>query len=215
MSKPKRILSFDIGLNNMGYSIVEKKKDKIIVHDLGLIDLNERPKCERCKNTGILYSFENLELIFCCKKHADQYEETKKVKPKTVQEIGKTVIKKLDELFEGDEFEEIIIENQPSFKNPKMKNIQIMIMIYFEMKNRNVTFVSPVSKSFGKKFEGKKKYRETKAFSSVLCDKLLDSETMKKVIYYKKCDDILDSILHGIAFLYGENIPKSIEQLVK
>jgi hypothetical protein len=92
-----KILSWDVGIYNLSYCILEKNKDddiKIIGWDIiNLVD-NESMK----KNINLL--FENI--------------------PKKLYEIP--------ELLNVDI---VIIENQPSLKNPKMKSIQMILYSYF------------------------------------------------------------------------------------
>ena len=92
-----KILSWDVGIYNLSYCILEKNNDddiKIIGWDIiNLVD-NELMK----KNINLL--FENI--------------------PKKLYEIP--------ELLNVDI---VIIENQPSLKNPKMKSIQMILYSYF------------------------------------------------------------------------------------
>jgi hypothetical protein len=94
-----KILSWDVGIYNLSYCILEKNNDnfndiKIIGWDIiNLVD-NESMK----KNINLL--FENI--------------------PKKLYEIP--------ELLDVDI---VIIENQPSLKNPKMKSIQMILYSYF------------------------------------------------------------------------------------
>ena len=90
-----KVLSWDVGIYNLSYCILEKDEDiKIIKWDIiNLVD-NESMK----KNRNLI--FENI--------------------PRKLQEIP--------ELLEVDI---VVIENQPSLKNPQMKSIQMILYSYF------------------------------------------------------------------------------------
>ena len=92
-----KILSWDVGIYNLSYCILEKNENneiKIIGWDIiNLVD-NEQMK----KNRNLL--FENI--------------------PRKLYEIP--------ELLDVDQ---VVIENQPSLKNPQMKSIQMILYSYF------------------------------------------------------------------------------------
>jgi hypothetical protein len=92
-----KLVSWDVGVYNLAYCILEKNKDelpKIIGWNIvNLVD-NEKMK----KNRNLL--FENI--------------------PRKLQEIP--------ELLDVDI---VVIENQPSLKNPQMKSIQMILYSYF------------------------------------------------------------------------------------
>ena len=92
-----RILSWDVGIYNLSYCIVEKIENetpKIIGWDIvNLVD-NEQMK----KNRNLL--FENIP-------------------------------RKLHELPQLLDVDYVVIENQPSLKNPQMKSIQMILYSYF------------------------------------------------------------------------------------
>ena len=41
----------------------------------------------------------------------------------------------LDKTFESNDYDEVIVENQPSLKNPTMKSIQMIVYTYFLIKS--------------------------------------------------------------------------------
>jgi len=92
-----KILSWDVGIYNLSYCIVEKIENetpKIIGWDIvNLVD-NEQMK----KNRNLL--FENIP-------------------------------RKLHELSQLLDVDYVVIENQPSLKNPQMKSIQMILYSYF------------------------------------------------------------------------------------
>ncbi len=92
-----RVLSWDVGIYNLSYCILEKKDNeepKIIGWDIvNLVD-NEQMK----KNRNLL--FENI--------------------PRKLNEIPELLM-----------VDRVVIENQPSLKNPQMKSIQMILYSYF------------------------------------------------------------------------------------
>ena len=91
-----KILSWDVGIYNLCYCILEKNEEnsKIIAWDIvNLVD-NEKMK----KNRNLL--FENI--------------------PRKLNEIPQLL-----------DVDLVVIENQPSLKNPQMKSIQMILYSYF------------------------------------------------------------------------------------
>lgn len=95
-----KILSWDVGIINLSYCIIEVNKDnketKII--KWGIINLIDNPEMK--KNMNLV--FENIPLK----------------------------LNQHDFLLDVDA---VVIENQPSLKNPKMKSIQMIVYSYFLM----------------------------------------------------------------------------------
>lgn len=102
-----KILSWDVGIINLSYCILEfdldNKEKKII--QWGIINLIENPEMK--KNMNLV--FENI--------------------PRKLNEI--------DFLLDVDY---VVIENQPSLKNPKMKSIQMIVYSYFLMYGKILNF---------------------------------------------------------------------------
>jgi hypothetical protein len=106
--------------------------------------LNENPLCLKCKKT--------LE------KQEEQKYKPEKIKARscsaiTTEEISLNIIKKLDKIPSLLNCDQILIENQPSLKNPKMKSIANFIYFYFTIRGINdkksikhVNFISPSNK---------------------------------------------------------------------
>lgn len=210
-----KVLSFDIGIKNLAYAYVTKKEDDetFKVGKTGLFNLDEKPKCYMCKKPSFYFNFQNIEMIYCCKGHADSMK-TQKIKKKTIEEYLTTLIKNLDTL-DIENIDMVVIENQPSFQNPTCKSISVMVMTYFKMKGLNVKFQNPTSKIFNHKFEKKRdKYKQTKLYAIKLCKELIDKKDMQEIILLQKCDDICDAILHGVYWLCNGKVPDKIKHLI-
>ena len=92
-----KILSWDVGIINLSYCILEydldKKENKILYW--GIINLIDSPEMKK-----------NMNLVF------------------------ENIPKKLNEYDFLLDVDAVVIENQPSLKNPKMKSIQMIVYSY-------------------------------------------------------------------------------------
>ena len=93
-----KILSWDVGIINLSYCILEKNEMGIKILHWGIINLMETPEMK--KNRNLL--FENI--------------------PKKLHELPYLL-----------NVDKVVIENQPSLKNPQMKSIQMIVYSYFLM----------------------------------------------------------------------------------
>lgn len=120
----------------------------------------------------------------------------------------------------------VLIENQPSLKNPKMKAISSTIYDYFlirgiidkELNNSNmemVKYISPsnklkiadegdTTKLVKLKGDESKTYKLTKALGIKYCLKLIEGmeEWIKVFNSYKKKDDMADAFLQGMYYIF-------------
>ena len=146
-----KILSFDVGIKNLAYCIIEFndkdcKEHKIL--DWNIINCNDNEiKCcvsrrgKLCEKQCVNYIItDNNTLGFCnlvtCQKELNSsYSKSviKKCKKQTVnlESIGSILYTKLEKLDNLDKLDIIIIENQPVLKNPTMKSIQMLIYSFF------------------------------------------------------------------------------------
>lgn len=110
----------------------------------------------------------------------------------TYNKMMKNLMNELDEI-NIDDVDYIIIENQPSLLNMRVKSVAVAIHTYFLLKKKEVCFVSPSLKL--SKEENKLKYAERKKLSIIKTLNLLNDEMKAKISKYKKADDISDSII--------------------
>lgn len=152
-----RLLSFDVGVTNLAFCLVEFADNKHKIIDWGIIDVMEsfedrKIKCSVVKNGVICNSdavtyveVDDKQLGFCNKKNCQsivnsvyskkQIKKTKKVNTKTVSlfDIAKSMMKKLNEKPNLIDVNKVVIENQPVLKNPTMKSIQMILYSFFIM----------------------------------------------------------------------------------
>ena len=189
-----KYLSWDIGIKNLSYCIVEKIDNKYKILNWEIINLGEKiqplPLCQgikknndKCTKTAFGYNFNqylckthmkdkifiNLKTPKCCyslkdnilcnkkvtfknkeneyigycTKHMKNFDinnfnkvEKKKDKKNELEMISENLINELDNRKFMLDVDVITIENQPAFKNPKMKSIQMIIYTYFLMRGR-------------------------------------------------------------------------------
>ena len=91
-----KILSWDVGIYNLSYCILEEKEDSIKIIDWDIINLVDNDEMK--KNRSLI--FENI--------------------PRKLHENPKLL-----------DVDIVVIENQPSLKNPQMKSIQMILYSYF------------------------------------------------------------------------------------
>ena len=97
-----------------------------------------------------------------------------------------------------DDVDLILIENNPSFKNPTAKSIEMVIYGFFLEKGHNVKLVSPCRK-LGKR-KDKQTYKERKAESIKLTYENIDTIDKKRLQKFEKRDDLCDCIMMAKAY---------------
>ena len=117
----------------------------------------------------------------------------------------------------------VVIENQPAFKNPKMKNIASMIFSHFlgvhisDKSVSNVVYCSAVNKLkvCGVKTKGLKK-ADAKKMAVKIVEQIItthkenDRHFLQK---HKKRDDLADALLQGLGFYYNK-LPTKYEEVI-
>ena len=171
---------------------------------------------------------------YYCTIHAKQkYKQTiinstiKPIKQTTVYNFNDNTLKLIQELDKRKHFlraNYVLIENQPSFKNPKMKSISTLLYNYFMIRGItdkiinnsqliDVKFISPSNKlklindtdkealNESKK-SANKSYKLSKALSIKYCDNLINHLPVMKLFFNKskKKDDLADCFLQAIYY---------------
>ena len=191
------ILSWDVGIYNLAYCIMKKVKDiSNNTYNVKILKWGLLPICDR--------------------------KSLKKNKMKEFEGIPDV----LDSMEEFRNISNVLIENQPSLKNPTMKTIQVMLYSYFvfqkhksnllfgkESPIKNIEFISATNKL--KVYDGpfiecklKSPYSKRKFFAKKHSEYFLEkygeidnTDFFKK---NKKKDDLADAYLQGLYFYERE-----------
>ena len=222
-----KYLSFDIGIKNLAYCIINENK---IIEDWGIINIvNEEPihKCsEYNKNKNKCNSnatYKNKHNQYSCNKHYKilndkSYKIIKKINANKIdlEILGISLIKKLKEIDNFKQCEHIILENQPVLKNPKMKSIQMIVYSYFLMLKLEHNIILKIKMFLpknklniydGPKLEtlSKNKYDNRKKQSIIITKYILEKYNEQSMILYlnnhSKKDDLCDSYLQGLCYI--------------
>ena len=128
------------------------------------------------------------------------------------------LVNKLDNIKELLDVDEVCIENQPAFKNPRMKAISDTLYTWFVIRGmvdnktiKKINFISPSNKL---KIEDKEdeineeienssnKYKTTKKLSIQHCKEILkyNQDYIKMIEKFPKQDDCCDTIMMAIYY---------------
>lgn len=226
-----KIVSFDVGVKNLAYCIIERNANIDKIRKWGVINLVEKEQAilcdnEKCKKKAICSKIVKKQRTYYCKKHKSELKLKKVKKLQTTKisllELNKRLISKLDEIKDFLEVDYVIIENQPVLKNPRMKSLQMMIYSYFVLRgiidkektksnilNIDLVFAGSKSKAYKGNTEfdiGTKgsKYIKRKKLSICQCREMIGEHNKNLLEFFnenKKKDDLSDSFLLGIYYL--------------
>lgn len=128
------------------------------------------------------------------------------------------LVRKLDKVKELQQVEHVIIENQPTLINPRMKTIASALYTYFLIRGKidkniinKVQFISPSNKLKVDndntikvlKNADNEKYKLTKKLGIKYCKQLVkyDTHNLQLLDKYTKIDDLCDAMLQGAYYL--------------
>lgn len=219
---------------------ISKYTNEVLVENM---TIKETIKCEhvvpsgkKCKNapTSSILS-QNY-----CQQHVEQNLKLKQ-KQNNPTKLGKqncnkipvltlatTLCKKLNDCPNMLLVDEVIIENQPTLKNPTMKNIASYVFMYFIVKGvSNVRNYCPSNKlkigsndiSENKIKDSERKiYVLTKTLGKKYCECLI-KEFPKQLEFFnshKKKDDLADCLIQGFHYMFSDNgISEYYQNLLK
>jgi hypothetical protein len=222
------VLSFDIGIKNLCFC---ELNDKGKILDWAIVNISNDVPCEHkmkngkcCDKPGtFIYKckLDNSEMYLCTSHSKNKcYDKVKKFNnPKNnIFHISQNLVKKLDEFkFIERNITDVIVENQPSLKNPTMKSIQMIVYSYFlvngickedssivGLEMINARNKLKVYKGEPIKCDIKETYKRNKYLAVKYCEKMIVDEEQKFIDLYnvsKKKDDLSDSYLQGIYYL--------------
>ena len=213
------LLSFDIGIKNLSYCVLCKNEKKI--KDWGIINLSLDAICSHVNTKGVQCDksagFETADGKILCNSHSKlkQYKSEKKMKKikknNSIHEIGKLMVKKFNDIPLLLECEDVIVENQPSLKNPTMKTIQMLVYSYFLIKSNPIKLDMINARNKLKAYNGPKincdikdRYKRNKYLAIEYCKYMINNEEQKYIELFhnsKKKDDLSDSYLQGMYYL--------------
>ena len=197
----KKASYVDVGdtVNRSYYCKTHSKKQKE-VKEIGI--------CFYC-NKKTKYELENKVCV--CEMHSKNKKIVNKIYSKTdkisLDELGRSMITKLDNNPLFLQVSGIVIENQPVLKNPRMKSIQMILFTYFLMKldNIKINLVPANSKlKFNIKNDTieeilkiKNKYMKSKKLGIEYCRYFIRNDTSNLIYFnnFSKKDDLADSYL--------------------
>lgn len=174
--------------------------------------IGEKYLCTTHKTNGL----KKWEADMCLKKYS-----CAKVKQVPVEQIKLSLFNKLDQIPHILDVDDVCIENQPSFKNPRMKAIADSLYSYYlirgmiDKKDKPINKVNYISPSNKLKIENQEeeineeienannKYKKTKQLSIVHCQDILKYEPkyIAHIKQFKKMDDLADCFLQGVYYL--------------
>ena len=200
----------------------------------------------KCKNPATVVIFNNNSWSFCDKHEKDTKKILSQFKPKKllgqncsqqpIQELSTKLFTKLDSKKDFLDVDEVLIENQPSLKNPNMKTIATLLYSYFvfrgiidnkltNSKIQNVKFISPSNKlkvmksvtdeKIGTAKDKREEYEITKGLGLIYCQTLINDNEKKFLENHVKKDDLCDCYLQGFRYLFISGIPKIYEEKLK
>ena len=231
-----RILSWDVGIKNLAYCLIEENMEEqpptIQIIDWGVFNISAEDTCDfigkankPCTKGATHYS--SASNLHFCGAHLKKYKETNE------EEKFKKIQHGKDEFFQTncqiprllDEHRElflscehIVIENQPIFKNPKMKTIQMILYSYFLMRGitdkaetqSRTEAIQCFSATNKLKMGGAelnvnistKDYKDRKKASIDLVTQLVANTPNRQNFFasHKKKDDLADSLLQALMY---------------
>lgn len=208
------------------------------------VSKTDKLECSTCGKTAYYITKEGTNLCAIHKKSYLKKVETshklkavskKKCNNFTTFDLGKKMFNIMDGMKDFLQVDEVLIENQPTLKNPRMKAISSLAFSYFILRGitdgekngssiKNVRFISPSNKlkvnqdqtlEVLSKTEEGKVYKMTKDLAKQYTRILLkdDKKWLDHLDTYKKKDDMCDALLQGYHYLYTKiDTTKKVEK---
>ena len=223
-----KILSFDVGIKNLAYCILELDSEiKYKIHEWDIINLVINPTYKCCQKNGkkqdctVDAKFVDGESNFYCGRHKKRGNKVKAIKFKKaskmpLDELATNLHQAFDKMPQLLQVDRVVIENQPCLQNPKMKSVQMLIYSYFLFygKCSSTSLISEIclfsaSKKLdvytGQPIECKltNKYAQRK-FLSIEYSQIMiknQSEYLEFFQNNKKKDDLADCYMQGCYYL--------------
>jgi len=162
---------------------------------------------------NIIIQWANIDILEGT--NIDILEGTNKL---TFYEQNKLLVEKLDKIDNILNVDYVLIENQPGFKNPIMKTIQMILYTYYLIRDaidspriKEIILINPTNKL--KVYKGPpikcmhtNKYRRNKYLAIEHCKYMLKDfpDELQFLIESNKKDDLADSYLQGMYFFHNK-----------
>lgn len=223
----KTLISFDVGIKNLSYCLIEIENNEYKIKEWDIINLlideTENICCGTRKNGNKCSSKSSFKTPteYFCKTHKPKDQKSKKCKkPKCnkvpILQLKTTLYQEfLTNYKRFDECDYVLIELQPVLLGPKMKSIANAIYDYFlvhSIKNDDGKIITNVSASSKLKvIEGfdfkRKNYKYNKEQSILYTAKLVENTEWKNHFNtFSKKDDLADSYLQALYYLKANNL---------
>jgi hypothetical protein len=213
-----KVLSLDIGINNLSYCILSYDKENYDIQGWDILNVN--PYEDDNKEIATI----NKQIDKDNKKRVKDEGEGVKLKKKklkkkpTLNELSNKIISTFDAKSEFLDCDYVIIENQPCMKNPTMKSIQMIVYSYFYIRGmidnkseiiKDIVFISAGNKL--KVYDGppieitvKSRYTRNKKLGIAHTRYLLKNheEYLSFFELHKKKDDLADAFLQAAYFIH-------------
>lgn len=242
----KIVLSWDVGIKNLAFCKIKFDEDKFNILKWDIINLGEEEhKCsyidkknKQCDKRANDYKItgdsdlDSKQHYYYCGLHIKKISQSGKYKENKTNcnkiSLNDLAIKLYSELDKNidiyNDVEQILIENQPTLKNPKMYGLSILLLSYFIMKDKtNVSMIAPFKKlslnpekTAQELKKGKTKneiYSLTKKLGRKYCSVLINETDRVLLNKSKKQDDLSDCFLQAFRYNY-KKIPKNFVDLL-
>nr|QFG74168.1 MAG: hypothetical protein [Megaviridae environmental sample] len=200
-----KVLSWDVGIVNLAYCLFSTRSSPPHIIEWKKIDLfNEIHKtCIVCGKPSKYISKENSTDVWCALHR--EHHNCKKLKTLTAKTISSQdlkiiLIRYLERMKHLLKVDVVLIENQPSLKNPKMKSLSNTLFDYYYIRGkldaksiRKIKYVSPMRKNT---LIGNSK-RIKKQSVEYVQNLYKGTKYLKMIRIYKKKDDLCDAFIQG------------------
>ena len=189
-----------------------------------------------CEKPSLFKISQDDKIIHCCKLHCNSFNSKNNIIKKIIKQnaskapveiIKYNLINALDNK-KFNNIDYVLIENQPSMKNPKMKGIADTLYSWFLIRGiidkkikglKHIFYLSPsnklkiddkdINKEIDALKDKSKKYKFTKQTAVLYTKKILNENKDEKWINFldksNKKDDLCDSYLQGLYFINNTN----------
>ena len=222
-----KILSFDVGIKNLAYCLLDT--ENLTIDDWGILNISVDPVCDhtnkgKCCDKSAKKIIKESDLKLCTAHTKIKMYKDKKMRnvPKLdnpILSLGKQIVAKLDENENFLKVDTVCIENQPALKNPTMKSVQMLLYSYFLVKgvttDKLVSDIQMINaRNKLKVYKGPKvecditdRYKQNKFLAIKYCDYMIKENIHINKKYHKlyegskKKDDLSDAYLQGIYYI--------------